>query len=197
MLKVTISTALSCLVFHAAAQAAQIDGVSFADTITVGGKPLVLNGVALNRQLSEKIYVAALYMRAPQTNATQALASTGAKRLEIVFLRQIPARGLSRTLISSMRDSPDHKALTDNVNDLVAFGQLFDKAGARAAGDRVAMDWVPERGLEVRINDKLLEPVINNEVIYRLLLGIFIGPKAKEPVRTGLLAGTSGTTAKK
>jgi hypothetical protein len=194
-MKTRLSALAIALSFPMFVAAAQIDGISFTDTVPVGGKALTINGVALNKVLAEKIYVAALYVPSVQTTEAQVIAAPGPKRLEIVFLRPIPAKGLSRNIVTSIRESPDQKALTQNYNDLAELGLLLDRTGARAAKDRVTLDWIPERGIEVRVNDKLYEPIIKNEAIYRLLLSTFIGSRAREPVRTGLLAGGLPTSS--
>ena len=58
------------------AEAAVLDGVTFPDTQTVAGRRLVLNGTALRTYsiLRVHIYVAALYLERPSSNAAQILA---------------------------------------------------------------------------------------------------------------------------
>jgi hypothetical protein len=176
--------AVAAMAAHAAPP---VEGVTFEDAVTIAGQKLALNGIGVGQQLIEKVHVSALYLNARKSDTAGVLAADGAKRLETVFVRKVSARALSRFFVNGLRKSAESRALMQHITDVARFGELFDKSGERAAGDRVTMDWVPGSGIEVRINGKLLTPIINNEPIYRLLLDMYVGPDANKRLREGLL----------
>lgn len=166
--------------------AKQIEGVTFEDAVTLGGQRLMLNGVGLGQQLTEKVVVAGLYLGSRQTTAETVLATPGPKRLELVYLRKLSSKAMSRALTKAMRESDERNELNKDTLSLVEFGQIFDSAGDRNLGDRITLDWLPGVGTEMRLNGKLLG-TIKSEAIYRLLLRIHVGAKARERMREGLL----------
>jgi hypothetical protein len=166
-----------------------VEGASFEDAVTIGGQRLILNGVGVAMQLIEKVHVSALYLQAPQTDPVQLLGMVGPKRIETVFLRKVSSRALTRFFVNGMRSSAEARSLMQHISDVARFGELFSKGGDRNAGDRIAMDWVPGRGLEARVSGQLVEPVVNNEVVFRLLLDLYTGASANKRLREGLLAG--------
>jgi hypothetical protein len=176
------------------ARADVVEGIPFDDITVVANQRLVLNGIGVGQQLTEKVHVAALYLVARQADATAVLAAPGAKRLETVFLRRVSSRALTRFFVNGMRESAESRALMQHIADVARFGELFSSTGERLVGDRVTMDWVPGTGIEVRVNARLLAPVINNEAIYRLLLDVHVGPKANRRLRDGLLASAQAAS---
>jgi hypothetical protein len=175
---------------HALATQA-VEGINFEESANVAGQRLVLNGIGVGQQLAEKVHVTGLYIASKQSDNAKILTLAGAKRLEIVFMRKVPEKASSRFFINALRQSGESKALAFHFEDMTRFGELFGKNGDRSAGDRVQIDWVPGTGIEVRINGKLAQPVINNEIIYRVLLDGFVGIKAPRRLREGLLSTPS------
>ena len=181
---IVLFTQLSCSVW---AQTRQVEGISFEEGITIDKHKLVLNGIGLNQQLSEKISVLGLYLPSKQTTSQGASSVQGAKRIELVYLRKVSSKAMSRYLMKAMRDSDEKSELLKDPQALADFGRIFDTAGDRAAGDRVTIDWIPGRGMEMKVGGKAKGEPINSEALYRLLINSVTGPKAKEKMRDGLL----------
>ena len=51
------------------ASAAEVSGIEVRDTLNVGGETLTLNGAGARSRFFVKLYVAALYLREPSTDA--------------------------------------------------------------------------------------------------------------------------------
>jgi hypothetical protein len=171
-----------------------VEGMAFAARVQLGGQTLQLNGVGVGQQLIEKVHVSALYLSRRSSDAAAVIDGGGPKRLETVFLRRVSAKALTRFFVNGMRQSAQTRALMQHLGDVARFGELFDRSGERAAGDRVTMDWLPGSGTEVRVNGRLLSPVIETEAIYKLLLDLYIGAGANRRLREGLLAGSAPGT---
>ena len=79
-------TALLC----APAGSVEIEGVKLADTATVAGRDLVLNGAGLRKRLLFDVYVASLYLPA-KVSAAAAVLKAEPRRVEIQMLRKVGA----------------------------------------------------------------------------------------------------------
>jgi hypothetical protein len=173
------------------ASAAQIEGINFEDQAVVQGQRLVLNGVGLNQQLSEKVFVAALYLPSKQTTLQGINTLQGAKRIELSYLRKVSSKAISKFFTKAMRDSDEKNELIKDPMSLFEFGRIFDTGGDRVAGDRVSIDWIPGKGMDLRLNGTSKGAPINNEALYRLLVNSLAGAKSKAKMRDGLLGQSS------
>lgn len=77
--------------FTRTATAGERAGVKLADTVTLDGKPLVLNGMGIRKAtiFRVKVYVAGLYLERRSGNAAEILRSEQVKRLDLVMLRGV------------------------------------------------------------------------------------------------------------
>jgi hypothetical protein len=85
---------LALVLLSSSADAKTKDGVTMADTVSVGGKTLVLNGLGTRKATvlvigRVKVYVAGLYLEAKEKNGQTILNSTTAKRLVLKFVRDV------------------------------------------------------------------------------------------------------------
>jgi len=76
--------------FSAPAGAVEIEGVKLADTATVAGRDLVLNGAGLRKRLLFDVYVASLYLPA-KVSAAAAVLKAEPRRVRIDMLREVAA----------------------------------------------------------------------------------------------------------
>jgi Chalcone isomerase-like len=81
----------------AAPKPVRVEGLVFAGEATVGGAPLVLNGVGLRAVAWVKGYAAALYLAKRATNTSAVLATPGAKRLDIRLLLDVSMEEFSKS----------------------------------------------------------------------------------------------------
>ena len=82
----------------APAQGKECKGVSFPDHLQVDGRALALNGLGLRQatMLKINVYVAALYVSKPSTDANLLLGSSSPKQLTLQFLRNVSAAELNK-----------------------------------------------------------------------------------------------------
>jgi len=66
--------------------AVEVEDVNVADSATVGGQALVLNGVGVRTKLFFDIYIGALYLPAKSDDAAKVIHSAGNKRVWMHFL---------------------------------------------------------------------------------------------------------------
>lgn len=166
------------------AEAAVLDGVTFPDTQTVAGRRLALNGTALRTYsiLRVHIYVAALYLERPSSNAAQILGSDQMKMVQFVFSRNIDApdarksweEGLAANCRAPCRLQPQ---------DVTRF---LDAVPAVHQGESGSLLFTPD-GLDVFTDGRFIGR-ITDPTFSRVVLSTFIGPQSLLPdVRSGLL----------
>ena len=69
--------------------AKELAGVKAADTLSVGGKTLTLNGLGLRKKIGFKVYVGGLYLEAPSKDAAAIVAADAPKAIRMHFTRGI------------------------------------------------------------------------------------------------------------
>lgn len=81
---------LCCLLLAAPAFAGELAGVEMAETQTVGGHALTLNGMALRKVAIIKVYVAGLYLPEKATDGAQVLSADTPRHVVMHWLRSGP-----------------------------------------------------------------------------------------------------------
>lgn len=129
------------------AQAGELAGVKVPDTVDVGGKSLVLNGMGLREKYWFDIYVGSLYLPAKTTSARSAIDDDVPKRIQMNFIyrnvtkaQQIEA--IDEDLAHDPATAQKLKAEWDKFK-----GWYTDMA----AGDVAVYDYVPGVGTTVTV----------------------------------------------
>ncbi|WP_018141711.1 chalcone isomerase family protein [Thioalkalivibrio sp. ALJ7] len=126
----------------------EINGVRFADTITIDETPVPLRGGRLYRYTVFRVYVGALYV--PEDVAPQdVLTADVPKRLELEYLRSISAedfRKSGNTLLEDQQSGDTLAALADRLETFNAAYRDME------AGDRYALEYRPGRGTRLLQN---------------------------------------------
>lgn len=158
-----------------ACAALDVAGVSFDDTAKLGDAALQLNGAGIRTRFFFKVYAMALYLPQRQADAAAILAMPGAKRIQIVMLRDVGAEKLANALVEGIEKNHgagELASLHDRVEELrAALIGLKDVA----KGAVIELDWVPASGTHVSFNGKAHSRDIPGEDFYRALLRIWLG----------------------
>ncbi|MBW2501820.1 MAG: chalcone isomerase family protein [Deltaproteobacteria bacterium] len=151
-----------------------IAGVDVPPTVTLGSEELVLNGAGIRVKLFMKIYVGALYLKARQTSVDAVLSDPGAKRIVMNFLyKELSTKKLVdawNTGFTNNSTPAEVKALQERIT---RFNAMFDTVHR---GDVIRLDYLPDAGTQVWINDTL-KGTVAGEDFSRALLRIWLGPK--------------------
>lgn len=89
MKKLSLPLAVLALCLALPSFAKERAGVQAADTVTVEGKTLKLNGLGLRTKAIFKVYVLALYLETPSKNPQAIIQSDQIKRVQMVLLRSV------------------------------------------------------------------------------------------------------------
>jgi len=166
--------------------AAKVAGVSLPDTVTVDGKPLVLNGMGVREATVFKVdvYVAGLYLEQRSTDRTAIVASNQAKLLVLRFVHDVD-RG---DIVKAWNEGFKNNATVPLAQIQPGIDQLNGWMPAKLrSGDRLAFAFIPGKGVEVRVNDVVAGTVPGDD-FSRSLLAIWLGPKpANAKLQHGLL----------
>jgi len=171
------------------ALARDVAGVTLPERLTLHDDDtlLVLNGAGIRRKFFFKIYVGALYLPHTATTAGAVLAEKGPKRVRMVFLYdEVPREKLTagwKEGFEANQDTAVQAALRSRLN---RFNALFPDL---TRGDVVDLDYLPGRGTQVWINDRLAG-TIEGPDFNRALLAVWLGDEpADDDLREAMLGG--------
>lgn len=166
------------------AQAAEVKGVHFSDSLVVEQVELKLNGVAvLKWAMLFDVYAGALYL--PGGVPGQAWSKDVAKRLELSYFREIEAEGFAEASDRILQDNllpAEYQPLAKRLQTFYGFFRDVKP------GDRYSINYIPEKGTELRLNEQPLGQVPGADFA-AAYFGIWLGaePISKE-FRNRLLA---------
>ena len=166
-----LATALSLLLAMAPAHAASLAGVTLPDSATVGGQPVVLNGMGLREKYFIDIYVGALYLPAKSKDAAAAVALDAPKRVVMHFIyKEVTAEQMRETFAEGLAKQPGASA-----NVKAGFATLAGMMATVHKGDKVVLDYVPGTGTTVSFNGSKKGTIAGADFMAAVWT-IYIGP---------------------
>jgi hypothetical protein len=189
---------LFCLVMlaHAAALAAEVEGVRLEEKITLGksAQQLILNGAGVRHRMAMiKVYVGALYLGTKKTDAEEIIRDVGPKRVAMHILAdEVTAKDFIASLNNALAANhiPAELALIESrIRDL---NRMMQSVGALNKGSVVYLDYLPGSGTRVTVNGEV-KITIKGEEFFQSLLRIWIGKKPVDGrLRDAMLGGGEG-----
>lgn len=168
--------------------ATEVAGVKVDDEMTVANQKLVLNGAGIRTRLVFKVYVGALYLPQKKDNTKDILALPGAKRVNVIMLREVSSDELGQALITGIRKNSTPEETRRFGLQLVAMGDIFGKIPKLKKGEFFSVDWVPNSGTVVVVDGKPVADPIPDEAFYHAILKIWLGDEpADAALKTGML----------
>lgn len=170
------------------ARAFRYEDQEFADTVQLGGRSLVLNGVGKRAVLSFRGYVAALYLARKADTAEAVLAVPGPKRVEMRMLLGVGVEELTKAVNKGVNrnSSEDEKAaLAERLPLLIKNFELTPKV---RKGDLITIDFLPEQGTVLMVNGQQKGPAVPGADLYAAFLKVFLGQRVSdERLKAGML----------
>jgi hypothetical protein len=170
------------------AWAAETNGIKFDDNMTVGGKPLVLNGLGVRHKVV-KVYAVGLYLTEKKGDTAGVLALTGPKRFRIVSMREMTSEELGQAFLTGINKNLDKDEKSKYVSQLVKFGELFNEVEGGKKGDVILGDYIPGTGTVITFNGKQLGQPLPDIGFFNAILRIWIGNNPADPTLKPLLLG--------
>jgi hypothetical protein len=172
------------------APAQTLEGQRFDGSVKLADRALRLNGLGLRGVAWVKAFVAGLYLSAPTRDAGQAVSMPGPKRMRLKIMLNAPSHELTKSLTGRIEDH-EPQAVREQLGErLGALASLIDSIGDLQPGDTVDLDFVPDKGTHLRLNDKLVGQAVPGDDLYRAVLQIFLGEHPVDKrLKQGLLRG--------
>jgi hypothetical protein len=176
---------IAALAAAAVVLAGEVAGVKMADTVTVEGKTLKLNGMGLRKKVVFKVYVAGLYLETPSPAGEALIASDQIKRMQLSVLRSLKSKQVTEAIEEGFEKNS--KAQMGALKDrLGKFGAMISDV---VEGDQIVMTYVPGKGtiVSVKGTDK---GVIEGKDFADALFAVWLGPNpVQEDLKKALLHG--------
>ena len=185
------SLAAALLLAALPASALEVAGVKVADSITVDGKTLQLNGAGLRTKsfLKVKVYVAALYVTEPSTDPAALVALDAPKVLRMTLMRDVDRASMQGAFRDGIEaNSPTQvAALAPKLKQVeAAFPPEFKE------GQVMAVTYIPGQGTTVGV-EGVKGVAVEGKDFADALFRIWLGPKPTdgglEDLQAALLGG--------
>ncbi len=151
------------------ARGAELAGVTMPDTTTLGGRTLVLNGMGLREQFFVDVYVGGLYLTARTRDAERAIEQDAPKRILLQFvIRSLGKRRICDANYDALEKLAERHVMQER------FDRLCDFMEDVRAGDRIVLDYVPDRGTTVTVRGKP-KGTIEGAAFMRAVWSLYVG----------------------
>jgi hypothetical protein len=172
------------------AHAAEFADTAIPDTVRLASSDhdLLLNGGGIRKKFFMEIYIGALYLPSKTGDAEAILSATGPASVRMHFLyKEVSKKKIVDGWHDGLSANLSPQEYTALQPKLEKFNSLFRTV---QRGDVISIDYNPDTGTEVRINDAWCGVIPGNE-FYRALLKIWLGD---EPVSDSLKQGMLGNS---
>jgi hypothetical protein len=176
----------------AGAQAIEVAGLKFDDTVKVAGKELKVNGAGVRTRIVIKVYAMVLYLPEKKDTPAAVLESPGPRRFSLGLLREVTGEELGQAFMSGITANTDKAERSKFVNQLAQFGEAFVNIPQAKKGDVINVDWVPDTGTVMTFNGKPIGEPLKDIAFYNAVLKIWLGDKPVDSSLKPQLLGAKG-----
>lgn len=178
-----------------AAPVGDVDGTPVEGEYATEGGKVVLNGAGIRKRAFFKTDVTAVYLREKRNTIESIETAQGPKRLQLTILRDVPGALLSRFFLGDIKSAATEAEYKQLAHDVELIAAAYDKSQLNK-GDVLLIDWVPGKGIHSFRNGKHvgvegLPPYLNNELLYRVMLRMYITGSGGDELRENLLGKSS------
>lgn len=133
--------------FALPALAGELEGVKVPDSITVDGKPVVLNGMGLRRKFIINVYVASLYLETASKDPAAILKTDQIRRVEMSMLRDLSKSQLDEAIKAGFEKNAgaNMPKLQERLDKLIA------KLSDLKKGQQILIQYVPGKGTTIDV----------------------------------------------
>jgi hypothetical protein len=164
--------------------AAEFQGVTMPDTLTIEGRQLLLNGMGLREKLWIDVYVAGLYLEEQSDRPETILDSDQVKHLRMHFVyKKVATKKLTDAWSEGLEaNQPGRTAEFES-----SLARLNGWMEEMKAGDEMAFTSIPGSGIRVEVKGQQ-KGVIEDDAFAKAFWSIFLGEKPPtEKLKKGLL----------
>lgn len=147
----------------------QVASLDFAENQKVGNSLLPLRGAGLKKFFGIQIVAVALYL--PKGISSTAVLSDCPKRLEVVYLQNIPKEELQRATAKGVRLNVSKSEYQELDPKIKAINSKYVDV---RKGDKIVVNYLPGIGLQVSVNQEK-KGIIGGAHIARAFFAIWLG----------------------
>lgn len=188
---------LALAVATAAASHAAPTQTAFDRNAQLQDTALVLNGAGTRTRVMFQVYDMALYLPRKASTAEAALSMPGPKRLSFVALREIPGTDLGLAFIKGLQANSTREQVQRHTPSSTRLIEIFSGKSRLLPGERFAMDYVPGKGTQFFIQGQPQGAPVGDAEYFEMVLRIWLGPSAVEPLLRDALLGQDGTAGRR
>lgn len=192
----TLVTACAILLASSAGIAAEVSGIKIEEAVKIGDQEVKLHGTGIRHKAIFKVYVASLYVSGKKTTTADVIAAPGPKRVSLVMLREVSNDDFGQSFMTGIQKNSERAERTKVVNHLVKFGEMFASIPVLKKGDTITIDWIPNSGTHILLNNKKIIDVIPDPTFYAMILKIWLGDQPADAKLKKLLLGEVEDTSR-
>jgi hypothetical protein len=178
--------------FSQAVAAVDVHGIKFADTDTVAGKELKLNGAGVRTKVIFKVYAAGLYLADKKTTVADVLQADGPRRVTLVMMRDLSTEDFSKAFFEGLNNNVADAEKTKFASHIGKFTTMFNAVPGLKKGDVLHLDFVPGAGTQTELNGKKIGETVPDVGFYNAILRIWMGERPVDSsLKTALLGAAS------
>lgn len=166
-----ISLIICMALLSLSVSAKEVSGVKLNEDIVLSGQQLMLNGAGVRTKFVFDIYVAAFY----STNAIKKISDLNMLRPLRLAMHFVYDEVSKEKLVDGWNDGFEDNLSSEQLDKLKGeikqFNELFITV---RKGDVINLDYTPEKGTVVSINDSV-KGMVGGEEFYKALLLIWLG----------------------
>ena len=160
--------------------ASTADDAQIPDTLTLGEHTLTLNGAGIRSKYFMDVYVAGLYLPAPNQNATEIIQADEPQTMRLVITSSHITKA---RLLDSIEEGVEKSAGADYPRFKPHLKELEAALNFEVQqGDQYDFSWIPGSGTHVYRNGEALQ-VLPTLAFKQVLFGIWLG---EDPVQRSL-----------
>ena len=143
--------ALSLMVFTQISFGREVAGVNVPETAEVHGEKLVLNGAGIRSKFFFSIYIGALYLPERIKKPDQVFSNQKSKRVLMhVLYKKLEAKKITDGWQEGFKKNNSNAEFEQLSARLKTFNSFFSDS---KTGDEIVMDYIPDTGTRVSINN--------------------------------------------
>lgn len=171
------------------ARAMEVAGVKLPESLRAGEATLVLNGAGVRTRLLFKVYVAALYLPARQSQAEAILAAAAPRRVQLTLLRTVSADAFSEALRKGVAANTSAAQFAALAPRLAEFEAMIASQGEAREGATYTLD-ESAAGTQLSVNGKVAGKPVAGVDFFRALLSVWLGESpVQDDLKRALLGG--------
>jgi Chalcone isomerase-like len=183
-----VAVIISFLVLPFSGLAADVEvlGVTFPEEKVIEGKTLKLNGVAVRKALGiVKVFVGALYLESPTSDAKVAIESEQIKHFHLHYLtNKATAKKLQDGFVKAITKANPSDLVAAHQEQIEQYTSWLD--ADMAPGETSKSTYVPGKGLSLEYKGQL-KGTIEDKEFAQMYYRYNLGEKAKKSLREGYL----------